>query len=154
MLQHNIFTSQQQLDVSHFPSQWERKRLSLQMGTKKLPLAHMAGQQRWWESSSLPEQHRLSSEEPLKLDFSRAAEWWTASWSFTNKWWGNEKSSVAWLSSKTVSFSEVVLVKTFLSVGKHKQRRTSTTLLYVLKHGKHDECWNPKSTTQLRIFSA
>lgn len=102
MLQHNIFISQQQLDVSHFPSQRERKRLSLQMGTKKLPLVHMAGQQRWWESSSLPEQHNLSSEEPLKLDFSRAAEWWTASWSFTNKWWGNEKSSVAWLSSKTV----------------------------------------------------
>lgn len=79
VVQQNVFTSQEQLDVSHFPSQWEGKRLSLQMGTKKLPLVHMADQQRQWERSSLPEEHNLWSEEQLKLDFSRAAEWWTAS---------------------------------------------------------------------------
>lgn len=98
MVQH-VFISQ---DISHFPSQWEGKRLSLEVGTKKLPLVHMAGQQRQWESSSLSEEHNLSSEELLKLDFSRPAERWAASWSFTNKRWGDEKSSVAWLSSKTV----------------------------------------------------
>lgn len=80
MVQDKVFISQERRDVSHFPSQWEGKRLALQIGTKKLPLFHMAGQQRWRESSSLPEEHHVSSEEQLKLDFSRAA-----SWSFTNK---------------------------------------------------------------------
>lgn len=64
----------EQLDVSYFPSQWEGKKLSLQMGTKTLPLVHMAGQQRQRESSRLPEEHDLSCEEQLKLGFSRAAE--------------------------------------------------------------------------------
>lgn len=40
MVQHNVFTSQVQMDVCHVPSQWEGKRLSLQTGTKKLPLGH------------------------------------------------------------------------------------------------------------------
>lgn len=86
-VQHNVFISQSQLDASHFPSQWEGKRLSLQMGTKKLLLVHMAGQRRW-ESSCLSEAHNLLSDD--QLDFSRAAEWWAASWSFTNKWQGDE----------------------------------------------------------------
>lgn len=40
VVQHNVFTSQVQMDVCHVPSQWEGKRLSLQTGTKKLPLGH------------------------------------------------------------------------------------------------------------------